>query len=125
MKVGTCGVYIVFITASKSRTVLELGGSTTPFQRVGKGFTLRRRSILYFRHRSVFSSHLADWWIVRYGVVIVSVVVVNGHVVVVIVHGVVVVVGIVGILVRLRKNYSCYSKMFVFFLPLTRTDPKS
>ncbi len=45
--------------------------------------------------------------------------------VVVIVHGVVVVVGIVGILVRLRKNYSCYSKMFVFFLPLTRTDPKS
>ncbi len=97
----------------------------TPFQRVGKGFTLRRRSILYFRHRSVFSSHLADWWIVRYGVVIVSVVVVNGHVVVVIVHGVVVVVGIVGILVRLRKNYSCYSKMFVFFLPLSRTDPKS
>jgi hypothetical protein len=38
---------------------------------------------------------------------------------------VVVVVRIVGILVRLRKNYCCYSKMSVFFLPLTRTDPKT
>jgi hypothetical protein len=131
MKAGTCGVSIVFTAACKSRTVLELRGSTTPFQRVRKGFTLRRRSILYFRHRIVSRSHLADWWIVRYGVFIASVVVVCGHVVivdvvvVVIVHGVVVVVRIVGILVRLRKNYCCYSKISLFFLPLTRTDPKT
>jgi hypothetical protein len=62
----------------------------------------------------VFRSHLADWWIVRYGVVIVTVVVVSGHIVVVIVHDVVVVVGIIGILVRLQKNYCCYSKMSIF-----------
>jgi hypothetical protein len=86
MKAGTCNVSIVFAAACKLRTVLELRGSTASFQRVGKGFTLRGQSTLQFRHRIVFRmSQLADWWIVRYGVVIVNVVI-SGHLVVVIVH---------------------------------------